>query len=255
MVYIAPLTVSIGEGTTERQVTLTRGYYIDKREVSARAYHECVAANGCPAAAQVISIERLTATPDADAGADAGTSSEIKQYEDAWRVRCNEPNGQSDQPVNCISYSMADKYCKSRRKRLPTEAEWEIAAQGAERRLYPWGNSRPDCERACVDKNADCRSRDVTTCALGSRAGDKTPTEIFDLGGNVAEWVVDGWSGKPIAGTDPRANPFARTRVVRGGDFLHNLDMLRSATRREALPDTADVWIGVRCAMDVPATP
>ena len=257
MVYVGPMTARLGEGPTAREVTLTRGFYIEKREVSAGAFHACVTAGSCQAASEVKSIQRFGAPDGADAGADpdAGASDEVKQYEDTWRLRCTEPKGQNDHPINCIGYAQAEQYCKWRKRRLPTEAEWEAAAQGAEQRAFPWGNRKPDCEQACVDKNAECRGGDVATCSVGSRPGDKTPTEILDLGGNVAEWVADGFMAKPLGGTDPRANPFAKTRVVRGGDFFHNLDLLRSATRREAPPGAAEAWIGVRCAMDVPTTP
>jgi formylglycine-generating enzyme required for sulfatase activity len=255
MVYIAPMTARLGEGPTLREVTLTKGFYIEKREVSAGNFHACVSAGSCQAAMEVKSIQRFTAPADAEAGADAGPGDEVKQYEDTWRLRCTEPKGQNDHPVNCITAAQADQYCKWRKRRLPTEAEWEATAQGAEQRPYPWGNSRADCERACADKNADCRGGDVATCPIGSRAGDKTPTEVLDLSGNVAEWVADGFVAKPLAGTDPRANPSAKTRVVRGGDFFHNLDLLRSATRREVPAGAAEAWIGVRCAMDVPAPP
>ena len=251
MIYVPPMTAKLGEGPTLREVTFTRGFYIEKREVSVRAYHACVESGVCTPASEPKVIGRFTEVPDA--GADAGPSDEVKQAEDVWRSRCTEPSGQSDHPVNCLTYSQAEQYCRSRKRRLPTEAEWEAAAQGADGRAYPWGNSRPSCESACVDKNSECRGGNVATCAVASHPGDKTPSEVLDLGGNVAEWVVDGYLPKPLAGTDPRANPWSKTRVVRGGSFFDNLDMLRSATRREVPPAAAETWIGVRCAMDVPS--
>ncbi len=251
MVYIAPMTTRLGEGPTLREVVLTRGFYIEKTEVSAGAFRACVVAGACPPASEVKSIQRLNATTEPDAGAEP--AGEVKQYEDTWRLRCTEPKGQNDHPVNCVTYAQADQYCKWRKRRLPTEAEWEAAAQGTDQRAFPWGNSKPDCDRACVDRNAECRGGDVATCPLGSPAGDRTPTEIGGLAGNVAEWVADGFVAKPLGGTDPRASPFTRTRVVRGGDFFHDLDMLRSATRREVPAGAAETWIGVRCAMDLPA--
>ncbi|MEZ4308634.1 MAG: SUMF1/EgtB/PvdO family nonheme iron enzyme [Polyangiaceae bacterium] len=261
MVYIAPMTARLGEGATARQVTLSKGYYIEKREVSSGAYHACVTAGACQSAQVVLSIQRFTPRPAPDGEPDpadtpdAGPSEEVLQYEDTWRLRCTESRGPADHPINCITYAQADAYCKWRKRRLPTEAEWEAAAQGAESRAYPWGQTPPECETACVDKNAQCRGGDVATCATGAHPGDKTPTEVMDLAGNVAEWVADGYLAKPLAGTDPRANPFAKTRVVRGGDFFHNLDYLRSARRREVPPGAAETWIGVRCAMDLPPPP
>ncbi|MBK8254359.1 MAG: SUMF1/EgtB/PvdO family nonheme iron enzyme [Polyangiaceae bacterium] len=255
MVYIAPLTAMLGEGPTSRSVTLTKGFYLEKKEVSAAAYHACVGSGYCQTAAEVKSVQRFTQPADADAGADAGVPEEVKQYEDVMRGRCTESRGQGDLPINCITYSNAEQYCRWKKRRLPTEAEWEAAAQGTEARAYPWGTARPDCEAACVDKNAECRSGDVAPCSLGSHGRDKTPTEISDMAGNVAEWVADGFAPKPISGTDPRANPFAKTRVVRGGDFFHSIDHVRASFRREIPSGAAETWIGVRCAMDIPATP
>jgi serine/threonine-protein kinase len=256
MVYIAPMTAKLGEGPTLREVILTRGFYIEKREVTARAYHACVSAGTCTAATEPKVIARFTAAPDADAGGVGDPNEAVKQAEETWRSRCTERSAElGDHPINCLTYAQAEQYCRSRKRRLPTEAEWEAAAQGADGRAYPWGNSRPSCETACVDKNSECRGGDVATCSAGSHPGDKTPSEILDLAGNVAEWVVDGYAAKPPAGTDPRANPWAKTRVVRGGSFFDNVDLLRSATRREVPPAAAEAWIGVRCAMDVPASP
>lgn len=255
MVYIAPMTAKLGEGATLRDVILTRGFFIEKREVTAGAYHLCVAAGSCPPATTVVLNERFTQAPP-DGAPDAGPSEDIKSKEAIFTPRCTEKANQSDHPVNCLSYSAAEQYCRSKKRRLPTEAEWEAAAQGAERRPYPWGAATPDCERACVDKNnRECRTGDVATCAVGSHAGDKTPNDIFDMGGNVAEWVADGWTPKAVSGTDPRANPFAKTRVVRGGDYFYEIDNLRSATRREVYPGAAEAWIGVRCAMDTTPSP
>ncbi len=254
MVYIAPLTAKLGEGQSQRDVILSRGFFLEKHEVTAGAYHACVVTGVCPPATEVRSSIRFGADA-ADAGADGGPSDEVKERESVWIARCTERSGQNDHPINCLTYAAADQFCRWRKRRLPTEAEWEAAAQGADQRAYPWGNARPDCERACFDKNSECRGGDVATCSASSPAGDRTPTDISGMAGHVAEWVADGWLPKPLSGTDPRANPFAKTRVVRGGDFFNNVDMLRSATRREVHPGTAEPWIGVRCAMDATPTP
>ncbi len=254
MVYVAPLTAKLGEGSTLRDVILTRGFFLEKHEVTAGAYHTCVTSGVCPPATEIRSSLRFGAQA-ADAGADAGPTEEVKQQEDVWVARCTERAGQNDHPVNCLTYSAADQFCRWRKRRLPTEAEWEAAAQGADQRAYPWGNARPDCDRACFDKNSECRGGDVATCSAGSPASDKTPTDLYGMAGNVAEWVSDGWTPKPLSGTDPRASPFGKTRVVRGGDFFGNVDMLRSATRREVNPNVAEAWIGVRCAMDATPSP
>ena len=52
-----------------------------------------------------------------------------------------------DHPVNCVDWNAAVGYCLFRGARLPTEAEWELAARGTDGRTYPWGNMTPDATR------------------------------------------------------------------------------------------------------------
>ncbi len=61
-----------------------------------------------------------------------------------------------DHPITCVTWEMADNYCKANDKRLPTEAEWEFATRGPDGRIYPWGDDPPTaehlnaCDAQCV---------------------------------------------------------------------------------------------------------
>src|SRR5690606_19045128 len=55
--------------------------------------------------------------------------------------------GRGDHPINCVSWHQADRFCAAQGKRLPTEAEWEMAARGLDRRPYPWGHEPPSAAR------------------------------------------------------------------------------------------------------------
>jgi serine/threonine-protein kinase len=252
MVYIPPTTATIGAGFEAREVTLPRGFYLDRHEVTVRAYRTCMEQRMCSAADHVaLTPERAPGVPGVPAPPAQADTDDVA----LWTRRCNEPRNATTHPVNCVDYVNAESYCRFRGRRLPTEAEWEIAARGAAGRIYAWGDEPPTCDRACFDKNEDCRApaADVATCPAGAHPADRTPEGIYDLGGNVAEWVSDGFVFPPPGGVNPQGDPAALLKVVRGASFLDGQDKLAATYRTAAAPVTAHVSIGFRCAMDGPA--
>jgi serine/threonine-protein kinase len=244
MTLIAPGTFTFGEGKEGPKVTVSRPFYLDQTEVTVRAYQECVTKRQCSPADHVA----MTAE-----GAEA--SAAAAEFVATWTSRCNAVRKDLNGPINCVDFTGAEAYCKSRGRRLPTEAEWELAARGTEGRAYAWGAEAPDCVRACYDKNGSCldRSASVSTCGAGTHATDRTPEGVFDLGGGVAEWVADGFATRPAGGVDPVGDPTAPLRVIRGASFLDTEDKLRATTRTPTAPVMAHVTIGFRCAMDTTA--
>ena len=244
MTLIGAATFSFGEGKEAPKVTISRPFYLDRTEVTVRAYQECVARRLCSPADHVA----MTAE-----GAEA--SATAADFVATWTSRCNAVRKDLNGPINCVDYAGAEAFCRSRARRLPTEAEWELAARGAEARAYAWGAEAPDCGRACYDKNGSCldRSAGVATCGAGTHATDRTPEGVFDLGGGVAEWVADGFVTRPVGGLDPVGDPTAPLRVIRGASFLDTDEKLRASTRTPAAPVMAHVTIGFRCAMDTTA--
>jgi serine/threonine-protein kinase len=258
MILIAPGTLKMGAGASEREVTVSRPFYLDRTEVTARAYEACQTKRMCAAADHVAlppgSLDRWSAGEGADAGSDAAVA-QAAEYAETWSRRCNAPRGAADHPVNCVDFASAEAFCRWAGKRLPTEAEWELAARGADARAYPWGADAPECGRACYDKNGACATRGepVATCAAGLHPADRTPEGVYDLGGDVSEWVSDGFTEKPAGGKDPGGDPASPRRVVRGGSFLDQDDDLKATFRAGLPPGAAHVAIGFRCAMDAPA--
>ncbi|MFO0757561.1 MAG: bifunctional serine/threonine-protein kinase/formylglycine-generating enzyme family protein [Byssovorax sp.] len=248
MALIAAATFTMGEGAIAKKVTISRPFYLDRREVTVRAFEACVEARMCSPGDHV----SVSAEP---ARADASPEAALEEYAATWTRRCNAPQKALDQPMNCVDFASAAGFCKWKGRRLPTEAEWELAARGADGRPYPWGREPPECARACYDQNAACRrsGESVATCAAGSHPADRTPDGIFDLGGNVAEWVSDGFAATLAGGADPKGDPEAPLKVIRGGSFFDGEDHLRSSYRGYGAPVMAHATLGFRCAMDAPS--
>ena len=154
-------------------------------------------------------------------------------------------------PINHVSWHGAKAYCEWANGRLPTEAEWEYAAKGVDRRLFPWGSELPEPNLALFNTSFE------NLQAVGSFPLGASPFQIYDMAGSVWEWVADSYdtffyvyspTQNPLSpNTDVRA-----PRVVRGGSFATSALELRlsnrasfSATNFRNIPD-----IGFRCASD-----
>jgi formylglycine-generating enzyme required for sulfatase activity len=158
-------------------------------------------------------------------------------------------SGHEDHPVTRVTWYGAYAYCEWVDGRLPTEAEWEYAARGPEALRYPWGDERPDCDRA---QSKDCGGADVPAGSLPAGVSWCGALEMF---GNVWEWVSD-WYSALYYGTSPRENPQGPSngdsRVVRGGSWENYSISIGIATRRDHNPSTASPALGFRCVRGTP---
>lgn len=150
-------------------------------------------------------------------------------------------------PVSYVSWTEASAYCHYMGKQLPSEAQWEKAARGPNGQEYPWGQTwKPDITN--TGDNADSESGLV---AVGSFPGNKSPYGVYDLSGNVWEWVQDWYDAYP--GSDYQHKAYGRThKVLRGGgggSGHYALSMFfRGAARSYAKPDMRSNDVGFRCA-------
>lgn len=136
-----------------------------------------------------------------------------------------------------LSFDHAQQYCAFRLGRLPSDDEWTFAAMGTSSRRYPWGETGALCRRAAFGLvDGPCATTGVGPDSVGAHPSGATADGIFDLAGNVAEWV------NTPSGARARGGSF-RTQIA---SELRGWSPGAPAT--SVRPDE----VGVRCAYDEP---
>ncbi len=159
----------------EKSILAAKSFYVDQAEVTAHRYRECVEAGLCPAGA---------------------TKSE------------------PGLPVTNIPIEQAQAYCAFAGGRLPTSAEWVLAASGEEARRFPWGAHGLVCRRATFGLiDGPCANEGIYPDIAGARSDGATPTGIFDMAGNVAEWTLSHEGDALIYGGSFRSKTASELKV------------------------------------------
>jgi formylglycine-generating enzyme required for sulfatase activity len=212
-------------------------YWIDQVEVTNGMYNLCVQSNICRPPTQIRSDNR-------------------EEYFGNIEFQ--------DYPVVNVTWLDANTYCSWAERRLPTEAEWEYAARGNDKRNYPWGDEPPN------EYTANFINLVGDTSRVGTYAEGASPFGVLDMAGNVWEWVADRYR-QDYYSKSPIENPlgpsidevFNNMFVIRGGAFQDEEFDLRVSNRNfiegpnpKTQPDEdeyygkSSVKIGFRCVAD-----
>jgi formylglycine-generating enzyme required for sulfatase activity len=197
-------------------------YYIDTTEVTNLYYIACVDEGACtvPLDANSVSIYRYYGT---------------------------EPY--YNYPVINISWYQAQAYCKWRGGHLPTEAQWEKAAGWDEakgvHRTFPWDSM------VLGSNYLNYGSEIGDPVAVGTYSRGMSAYGLYDMAGNVAEWVYDWYQDnfyEHSPAKDPTGPSDGQYRITRGGSYDDPGAQLTTTFRQPVGPATTDDRIGFRCA-------
>lgn len=206
MVYVPQGEFTMGLGDRDHlsnpaHKVILDAYWIDRTEVTNAMYAKCVADGVCKEP-----IDKSSSTQSS-----YYSNSEFDDY-----------------PVIYVDWNMAEAYCEWRGDKLPTEAQWEKAARGTDGRIYPWGENI-DCSYANYywispdyslwESNNYCVG---DTTKIGSYESGKSPYGLYDMVGNVSEWVAD-WAGAVYEPNSTLVNPLGPAtgvyRMTRGSSW------------------------------------
>ena len=214
-------------------VTLS-AFEIDRTEVSVASYARCVAAGAC---------------------AEPGFTAGDPQFD------------RPQLPVTHVSWDDAATYCAWAGGRLPTEAEWEMAARGLKSREFPWGDVyNPHlCNHGArfgphttVPNETDATDGYTGLAPVDALTDGATPEGVLNMAGNASEWVADfyqidengfGYTTQPQNNPKGPATNSGLGHVVRGGSYLDGAAWMRGAWRTFAVLQRPRE-VGFRCARD-----
>ena len=159
---------------------------------------------------------------------------------------------QAQHPVVGVSWEEAQAYCRWAGLWLPTEAQWEAAARGADGRRYPWGESEPTPE------HANFGGREGGTTPVGTYPKGAGPFGALDQAGNVWEWCEDVWDEAAYRNRDGQRDPVSigenpAVCCLRGGSWYLDAGNLAAAFRNRFWASDRLRIFGFRCLLPAEA--
>lgn len=212
----------------QHNVTLTKGYYMGKYEVTNAQFAEFL-------------NEKNIGSDGKD-----GTKLLIEEYK--WGVQYNsntnkwEPaSGYANHPVVYVTWYGANEYASWIGGALPTEAQWEWACRAGSETIYPWGDSSTDIDMyAWYAGNSTATTHPI---------GEKQPNVwgLYDMIGNVYEWCANWWYiYSSTDQTDPVGLTSGTSRMYRGVGWNSAISYCRSAYRNYDTPHSGRPTVGFR---------
>jgi formylglycine-generating enzyme required for sulfatase activity len=173
-----------------------------------------------------------------------------------YQTWANTPGVNDALPMNCINWFEAFAFCAWDGGFMPTEAEWNYAAAGgSEQRAYPWSNPASSLTIDCTYANYNPGPPCVPPNAMGTadRVGSESPMGDgkwgqAGLGGDLLEWVLDGFATYPLPCTDCANLTPGLDPVLRGDNFATDAFAARSGFRVSTPAGGRNTGVGVRCA-------
>ncbi len=209
--------MGMGVGNAPQKTITLDPYWIGTTDVTNKMYAQCVATANCAAPSQEIG------TP----------------------VYSNPEYG--DYPVVGVTWDMAANYCKWDQGSLPTEAQWEKAARGSNAGVYPWGNDNVACD---LLNYVGCLGH---TSAVSDYPTGRSPYGLFDMAGNVFQWVNDFYDDHAydnMPAQNPTGPASGNMHVVRGSSFETEAAQLMSGIRHPAAAAYHSRDLGFRCVVN-----
>jgi formylglycine-generating enzyme required for sulfatase activity len=238
LVYIPPGTFQMGSPTSERgraswesqhDVTLTRGYFIGKYEVTQAQWVALMGSN--PSVLD-------------------GIGDDYPVYYVEWDEIAG-PDGFADR-LN--DYLESTGQSGAGTFRLPTEAEWEMAARGSTQTRFSFGDGLECADDAC--DSCDLYDQNMWWCGNTNDHAEPVGTKLandfglYDMHGNLAEWTQDIW--QQDLGTDPQTDPVGTgddvRKVIKHGSYYNEPRFSRPAYRNGGYPDSSGRTVGFRIA-------
>ncbi len=247
----------------QHRMTFSRGFALGQYEVSVSEYRDFVDSAGYKTDAE---RDRFSTIYNQLSGR------MMRRDNVNWTMDYEGHKADDNNPVVHVSWNDAQAYVKwladstDKPYRLPSEAEFEYALRGGKSTRYWWGSGSPQrvVENITGEGDITRGHRNWATSFKGYTdhfwgpapvgSFEPSPYGLFDIGGNVGEWVTDCWHDTylraPLDGS-AWVNPGCKLRVIRGGYWASSPEQTRSAFRLAAKPDSHDARIGFRIARDL----